>query len=59
MRYDGLATEAEYESMNIQLYFFPGTCSRVSMIALEQCDLSYETIVVHNRKGEPGDNQLA
>ncbi len=38
--------------MNIQLYFFPGTCSRVAMIALEQCDLKYETIVVHNRKGE-------
>ncbi len=38
--------------MDIQLHFFPGTCSRVAMIALEQSGLSFETIVVHNRQGE-------
>jgi len=37
---------------NIQLYMAPGTCARVSCIALEETGVDFETIVIRFMKGE-------
>jgi len=38
--------------MNLALYFAPGTCSRVALIALEEIGAPFETHLVRFKKGE-------
>lgn len=37
---------------NLKLYFFPGTCARVSLIALEELNIPFETQLVVLMRGE-------